>query len=124
MGEVESSKVVSWVVEVDIKPGELENFRTLMGEMVENTKQEPGTLAYEWFISDDGKSCHIYERYTDSPATMTHLAGFGSKWAERFMGCVDVTRLVVYGSPSDDVKQGTSEIGAQFLGPFGGFARE
>lgn len=124
MGDVESSKVVSWVVEVDVKPGELENFRALMGEMVENTKKEPGTLAYEWFISDDGKSCHIYERYADSAATLTHLAGFGSKWAERFMGCVDIRRLVTYGSPSAELVPALKEIGSEFLGPFGGFARE
>jgi len=37
---------VSWLLEVNIKPGELENFRSLMKEMVASTPGESGTLAY------------------------------------------------------------------------------
>ena len=54
---------VHWVIELDIKQGELDNFKALMNEMVEATRaNEPGTMNYEWFISDDERSCHIYER--------------------------------------------------------------
>ena len=116
-------KQVSWVIELAVKPGQLEAFRTLMQEMVESTRAEPGTLSYEWFVSADGGAVHIYERYVDSAATMTHLAGFGSKFAERFLALVSPTRFTVFGEPSDEARQALSGFGASFLSTFGGFVR-
>jgi quinol monooxygenase YgiN len=52
---------VSWQVELVVKPGELDNFRTLTEEMVECTRGEPGVLSYERFISKDGRVVHVYE---------------------------------------------------------------
>ena len=52
---------VSWVVELAVKPGQLESFRALMEEMVAWTRQDPGALAYQWFVTDDGTAVHIYE---------------------------------------------------------------
>ncbi|SRR5712692_5737185 len=60
------SDQVSWQVELAVKPGELDNFRTLTEEMVECTRGEPGVLSYERFVSEDGKVVHVYERYADS----------------------------------------------------------
>ena len=68
---------VSWVVECSVKDGQLDAFKELMEEMVAGTSGEPGTLNYEWFISDDGKTVHIYEKYADSAATVTTLKSLG-----------------------------------------------
>jgi len=115
---------VYWLLEVVIKPGEFDNFKALMKKMVQSTQaNEPNTLNYEWAITEDSQSCHLYERYVDSAAAMTHLGAFGEKFAERFMAAVEVTRLVVYGKPNNEVKQALSGIGAVFMAPFGGFAR-
>ena len=115
---------VYWLLEVVIKPGEFDSFKALMNEMVESTQvNEPNTLNYEWAISEDSQKCHLYERYADSAATMTHLATFGEKFAERFMAAVEPTRFMVYGNPSNDVKEALSGFGAVFMTPFGGFAR-
>ncbi len=115
---------VYWVLELAIKPGELDNFKALMKEMVEATQaNEPHTLNYEWTISEDSQSCHIYERYADSTATMAHLKTFGEKFAERFMAALEPTRFTVYGNPNDEVKGALSGFGAVFMAPIGGFAR-
>jgi quinol monooxygenase YgiN len=114
---------VSWLLEVNVKPGELENFRSLMKEMVASTQGESGTLAYQWFISGDDSVVHVYERYATSAAVMTHLQSFGSKFAERFLAAVDPTKFTIYGTPNDDVKAGLSVFGPTYLGPFGGFVR-
>lgn len=114
---------ISWLFELNIKAGQFDNFTALMNEMVESTRTEPDTLNYEWFISEDHVSCHLYERYADSAALMTHLATFGEQFAERFMAIVEPTRFMVYGSPSDEVKEALSGFGAVFMSPFGGFAR-
>ena len=117
------SDVVSWDLMVAVKAGELENFRTLMGEMVEATKQEPGALVYEWFISDDNSAVHLYERYADSEATLAHLGNFGENFAGCFFGSVEATGFYVYGSPNEAAAEALRDAGAQILGSFGGFAR-
>jgi len=114
---------VSWVVEISVKPGQLEVFRALMTDMVASTREEPGALSYRWFVSDDGSTVHIYERYADSAATVTHLQNFGANFAERFLAAATPTRFTVYGTPSAEVKEGLNALGATYLGPFGGFVR-
>ena len=114
---------VSWLLEVAVKPGQLDDFKALMAEMVESTQAEPGTLIYEWSINDDGSVIHLYERYADSAATLTHLAAFGEKFVQRFLAAVDPTRFMVYGAPSDEVKEELSAFGPVYMAPFGGFAR-
>jgi len=116
---------IYWLLELSIKEGQLENFRSLMNEMVEATeKDEPDALNYEWWITDDNSTCHIYERYADSAAVMVHLGNFGSKFAERFMSCVDPSKFVIYGNVSDDVKEGLSGLAPDYVSTFfGGFGR-
>ena len=114
---------VSWVLEVAVKPGQLDAFRALMQEMVEATRAEPGALGYEWFVSEDGGVVHLNERYAGSAAALAHLATFGEKFAGRFLASVDPTRLTVMGSPSDEVQVALSGFGPTYLRPFGGFAR-
>ncbi len=117
------STIVSWHLQVSIRDGRFDEFKALMEEMVESTRKESGTLAYEWFLSEDSKSCHIYERYSDSDAVMTHLANFGSNFADRFVECVEPKSMIVYGEPADEVRTALDAFGAEFLSSFGGFSR-
>ncbi|MCS7008172.1 MAG: antibiotic biosynthesis monooxygenase [Gaiellaceae bacterium] len=114
---------VSWVVELAVKEGKLDAFRELMEEMVEGTSAEPRTLAYEWYISEDGSEVHIYEKYADSDAMIQHVNGFLDRWAGRFMERADITRFVVYGDPSPAAREILDGWGARYLGPWGGFSR-
>ena len=114
---------VSWIVTLAVKPGELDALRALMEEMVAHHQTKPGTLIYEWFVSDDGGAVHIYERYTDSAAALDSSKAFGEHFAERFTAAVNPTGFSVYGNPNDAVREAQGGGGAQFLEPFGGFAR-
>ena len=114
---------VSWVIELDVKDGELDTFKTLMEEMVSGTSTEPQTLAYEWYIGGDGGTVHIYEKYANSESMISHVQGFLSKWAERFMACVQPTRFVVYGDPSPAARDILAGFDPIYLGPWGGFSR-
>lgn len=114
---------VSWVLQVSVKDGQLDAFRSLMEEMVSATRNEDGALIYEWFISGDENDVHIYERYADSDAVLTHLGNFGQNFANRFFALVEPTGFSVYGEPSEAAGQALGEAGAQVLGTFGGFAR-
>lgn len=118
------SDTVHWVLELSVKPGKLDGFKALMAEMVEATQaNEPDTTHYEWFISADEQSVHIYERYRDSAAVMTHMTTFGDKYAERFLDAVQPSRFVVYGNPSEEVMNTLGPIGAVHMPQIGGFAR-
>lgn len=115
---------VYWLLELSIKDGHLDSFRSLMSEMASATQtDEPGALNYEWWISEDNATCHIYERYADSAAAMVHLGNFGSKFMERFMSDVDPTGFTVYGNPDDTVKGALAGFGPVFMQSFGGFSR-
>ena len=117
------SDTVSWNLQMSVREGRLSDARELMPEMVESTRDEPGTLGYEWFLGSDGTVCHIYERYADSDAAMVHLGNFGAKFAERFLECCEPTALYVYGEPSDEARAALDGFGAVYLGTFGGFSR-
>jgi quinol monooxygenase YgiN len=114
---------VAWVLELAVKQGELDNFKALATEMVESTRGEPGTVMYEWSISDDGSVIHIYEWFADSRAVLAHLAGFSEKFAQRFLTGVDPTRLTVYGAPNDEAKEALGTLGPVYMAPLGGFTR-
>jgi quinol monooxygenase YgiN len=114
----------SAIFELAINPGRFEDLKTLMADMVEATqKNEVGTLNYEWAISDDQRVCHVYERYRDSAAVMTHLESFGANFAVRLTEAVTPARLVVYGTPSAQVKDGLAGLDPVYMAPLGGFRR-
>jgi quinol monooxygenase YgiN len=77
---------VTWVNVLAVKAGKLETFSELMEEMVSGARNQPGTLAYEWYISNDGGTVHVVETYADSAAVVAHhlSEGFALKnWAGR-----------------------------------------
>jgi quinol monooxygenase YgiN len=116
---------VSWMLELNLQPGREKDFRTLMNEMVTATRaNEPGTLIYEWNTSADGSVCHLYERYIDSAAAMTHLGTFGGKFAARFLEILKPVRLVLYGSPSQKVRDALAGVGAVQMELAGAFSRQ
>jgi len=122
MGEA-MKEHVSWVVELAVKPGQLDAFKELMEEMVAGTSTEPETLNYEWYISDDEGTVHIFEKYASSEAMVTHMNGFMEKWAGRFMEGVNPTRFTVYGDPSEAARERLAAFGGTYLARWGGFAR-
>jgi quinol monooxygenase YgiN len=114
---------VSLLLELKLQPGTLNDWRRLVEEMVASTLEEPGTLDYEWSISDDDTVCHIWERYADSYAMMVHNRTFDAKFAPSFTQLSTVTRMMVYGNPSDPVRQDLAAFNPVYLRPLGGFSR-
>jgi quinol monooxygenase YgiN len=114
---------VAWLLELSVRPGQLENLTALMHEMVESTRNEQGTLAYEWSLHDLGDVCHIYQRFADSGRVVTHLTTFGDQFADRFLAAVVPVRLTVYGTPNDAAKEALSGLNPTYMPPFGGFTR-
>jgi quinol monooxygenase YgiN len=112
---------ISWYVELAIKPGQLDNFRALTGEMVRITRRESGVLAYQRFVSSDSKVIHVYERYANSDAANVHLQIFINTFADRFQRMVERTRFLVFGCPTAELKATLERFDATYLAPFGDF---
>lgn len=118
------SEQVYWMLETKINDGQMDNLKALMAEMVEATQaNEPGTLNYEWSVSADGQTCHIFERYADSEATLVHLEAFGKHFAGRFMSILQPTRMMVYGNPNEAARKALQGVGGVFMTSIGGFSR-
>ena len=114
---------VYWLLELEIQAGKSDEFEKLMSEMVANTQaNEPGALNYEWSTNAEGTVCHIYERYADSAAVMTHMQGFGP-FAARFFEVFRPLRFSVYGSPSSEVKEALAALSPAYFNHAAGFAR-
>ena len=117
------SDTVSFLYEAAVKPGQVDELRTLMSELVDSAQTEPGTLGYEWSLSDDQTVAHIDERYADSTATLNHLGRFRESALPRFLAAVEPRRLVVYGTPSEKVKEALEAINPVYMSAFEGFMR-
>jgi NAD(P)-dependent dehydrogenase (short-subunit alcohol dehydrogenase family) len=70
-------------------------------------------------LDDDQQVCHVYERYRDSAAVMTHLGSFGANFAVRLREAVTPARPVVDGTPSAQVKDGLAGLGPVYMAPLG-----
>jgi quinol monooxygenase YgiN len=114
---------VNFLFELAINPGRSEDFKALMPELVEANRNEVGMLTQEWAISDDRQVCHLYERFQDSAAIMTHMKLFGENFAKRFFEILKPTRVVVYGTPSVEVKDALAGVNPVYMGPLGGFRK-
>ena len=116
-------KELFWVFTLGVKPGKFTEFKHLVSSIVAATRNEPGTLAYQYAVSDDQRTVHIYERYRDSEAFVVHVAQTFSGYAERFLSLVSVESLVVYGAPNVQARQALDTFNATYMTLFDGFSR-
>ena len=113
-----------WTFGVAVKDGKLDELKGLIQEMSDASQaNEPGTLIYEWTISDDKKTAEVHERYANSDAALRHLASSNENFANRLMALVKPTGIMVYGSPSAALKKVLEGANPVYMEVIGGFAR-
>jgi quinol monooxygenase YgiN len=116
-------KDLFWLFTLDVKPGRLAGFKELVAQIVAATALEPGTLAYQYAVSEDGNTVHIFERYRDSASFVTHVEQTFGGFAERFLSYVTVRSLIVYGEPDAAARKALDTFGATYMHLFNGFSR-
>ena len=117
-------EAVFYVFEVGIREGQLDNLKAVMNDMSDATKaNEPGTIDYQWFVSPDETTCHVFERYASSNALLAHLKYVKEHFSERLWSTIEAKHLTVYGAPDDEMRKTLGALGAVFMGPIGGFSR-
>jgi quinol monooxygenase YgiN len=113
-----------WVFTLTVRSGQLPAFQQLVTEIVAASEQEPGTLAYQYSISADEQTVHIFERYRDSAAFVSHVEQTFGGYAERFLSMVTIASLVVYGNPDAEARKALDRFNATYMTLFAGFAKQ
>lgn len=114
---------VSYVIEFTINHGELDKFKNLAGHYTALTKEnEPGTLAYEWYLQESGNRCLIRVSFTDSDALLTHFGNVGPTIPE-LLAIAPITRFEVLGPLSDDARVALDSLYADHFPLMVGFTR-
>ena len=89
---------VRFVVSFTVNDGGFESFDAVAREMTALTQMEPGTLAYDWYLSPDQKQCRLYESYFDGNAALAHMAGrVVQEFVPKLLEFAVITRFEVYG---------------------------
>lgn len=119
------SSEVYWTLTVSVPAGNMEKFKQVVAGLVAASKQEPGTLEYEYAATADNSTVDIVERYVDSAAVVHHVVdNFGAHFAKEFLALVKPVRFAVYGTPDEKAKQALAALNPIYLTPFDGFTRE
>lgn len=117
-----TTRPVTYLLTLEVKDGQLEAFRGVMEDLVASTREEPGTLVYEWYLSEDGRTVQILERFEDTAAYLTHGDGF-APFAERFLATVDIRSFTVFGDPDEGARERLAGLSPTYMAGLGGFRR-
>ena len=122
MKRLTETKEVYWLFTLKVNPGQEEAFRKISAKLIASTQEETGAMNYEWSLSPDGSTCHIYERYVDSEAVKIHRQRNG-ELVKELMTTATAVSFALYGAPSDEVKALMAGRDPLFMQPLGGFAK-
>jgi quinol monooxygenase YgiN len=111
------------VAKIRVHPGQLETFKRLVRDLTASVEaEEPGTRAYEWYLSADGENGYFHEWLASSEAFLAHLAHVGPTLPP-LHAVAPITQALVFGNPSDQVKEALASFGAEYFPHVVGFSR-
>ena len=114
-------KEICWWVELAVRPGCLDDFEKLTGEMVTAARAESGVLASQRFIMHDQRTIYVHEQYENSDVAARHLRNFAASFGARYASMVERRRFLVFGDPSAGLRALLDEFGATYHELFGRF---
>lgn len=98
-----------------VREGRLEEFKHHAAELMRQTREkDTGTLAYDWFLSDDGTECEVREAYVDADALVEHALHIREAREALFAESAYDHRMAFYGEPSPQLLELVNRIGVDF----------
>jgi quinol monooxygenase YgiN len=95
-----------------VRDGQLEGFKRQAAEMMRQTKEkDTGTLAYDWFLSNDGTECEVREAYVDADALVDHAFHVHEARDVMFEHFAYDHKMTFYGKPSPRLLELVNKIG-------------
>ena len=110
---------VELVVDLTIHERKFDAFETVAQEMIAGSREEPGTLAYEWYLSDDRQSCRLVESYKNADAVLTRFTGpVVQVMVPKLLEVASLTGFEVHGNPGAKATEMLKGFGAQIFLPW------
>ena len=98
-----------------IRPGELDGFKRQAAEIMKLTREaDSKPIRYDWFLSDDGTECEVWEAFPDADALLEHQRYIGQAKAELFREFVAAHTMTFYGEPSPALAGAMDAMGTDF----------
>ena len=117
-----ASASIHWLLELELNPERVADFKGLMSEMVALAETQPGTLVYEWYFNEDNSRCIINERYRDTTALIDHMEA-SRLYAERFIAAATISRLTILGDVDTATRVALEALEPSYLSIGEGFSR-
>ena len=114
---------VEYLFELSIKEGKLAEFKEKAAGYTDAVRSgEPGTLEYQWWLSEDGSRCLLKEAFDSSESLLKHLENVGPALPD-LLEIAPITRFEVFGDVSAEARAALEPLGAQHFGHLVGFER-
>jgi len=97
---VRDGEWVRFVIRFEIR--DVDRFREMADAMVEVSREEPGTVVYDWYLDEQAGTGTLYEAYASHEALRSH--GRGAVFAElapRYLDAVRVISVDAFGEAAD-----------------------
>lgn len=107
------SEEITFIIDLKVNSNSSEDLNQLVEEITQNViNTEAFCLEYGYFISDDGTSVTLYEKYEDSDGATMHGQNFiDGPFFDRFFNLFTLEKFIVTGPASDEFKKFSSENG-------------
>jgi quinol monooxygenase YgiN len=95
-----------------VRDGQLEGFKRQAAEMMRQAlEKDTGTLAYDWYLSEDGTECEVREAYVDADALVEHAFHVREARDVLFADFAHDHRMTFYGDPSPRLVELVDKVG-------------
>ena len=99
------------IIHQRINAGQLETFKKRAQEITSGVEaNEPRTLCYEWYVSDDGTEGYLVETYADSEAFLLHLSHL-RKRRHKTPDVGTILEVLLLGSPNAQAREALAGMG-------------
>ena len=121
------SKAITFIIDLAVNADSNEDLTIFSQEITTNVLEtEDFCLEYGYYISEDGASVTLYEKYIDSESAIKHGQNFmDGPFFDRFFNLFTLNKFIVTGPASDEFKKFTSENGfvIEYRNSIDGFIR-
>ena len=118
---------ITFIIDLKVNPNSSENLNVFVNEITQNViNTEDFCLEYGYYVSEDGISVTLYEKYIDSESAVKHGQNFmEGPFFDRFFNLFTLEKFIVTGPASDEFKNFTQENGfiIEYRNSVGGFIR-
>ena len=104
---------ITFIIDLKVNPNSSENLDVFVKEITQNViNTEDFCLEYGYYLSEDGISVTLYEKYIDSESAVKHGQNFmEGPFFDRFFNLFTLEKFIVTGPATDEFKNFTQENG-------------